>query len=380
MIARWAATTGSGRMRPVRVVVAPDSFGGTLTAAEAAQALASAWPAPHEVAQVPMSDGGPGFLDALPGRRTSALVEDPLGRPVLASFLLAGATAYVEAAQAVGLHLLDPAERDPTRTTTYGVGQLLAHACDAGATRLVVGLGGTATNDGGAGLLAALGLLTTPGLRDLCPVPVLSSASDRAMITSGGSVLAGVELLAATDVDNPLLGPYGATRVFGPQKGASAEQVEALETALERWADVVEAGLGVAVRDRPGAGAGGGLGFALLALGAQRVPGFEVVADATGLADLVARADLVLTGEGRLDASSVRGKVVSGVARLAAEHGVPCVAVAGEVELGGREARAAGLSATYALVDRDADHARTDAARVLREVSVHVARAWGVAQ
>jgi glycerate kinase len=363
-------------MRRVRVVVAPDSFGGTLTAVEAAAALASAWPAPHEVVQVPLSDGGPGFLDALPGVRVTALVEDPLARPQLASFLLDGGTAYVESAQAAGLQLLDPADRDPTRTTSYGVGQLVAAAAEAGATRVVIGLGGTATNDGGAGLLAALGLRREDAQGNGLAPGGLALASAARLVGSPPEL----ELVAATDVDNPLLGPYGATHVFGPQKGASAAQVQALEAALARWADVVEERLGVAVRDLPGAGAAGGLGFALLALGAQRVPGFDVVAAATGLDGLVAHADLVITGEGRLDASSTRGKVVSGVARVAGEHGVPCVAVAGEVLLGQREAGAAGLSETWSLVDHDEQHARSDAARVLSEVAVRVARAWGVAQ
>jgi glycerate kinase len=332
----------------VRVVVAPDSFGGTLSAEEAAEAIASGWPAPHEAVRVPLSDGGPGFLDALRGTRITALVQDPLGRPTLAAFLLDGDTAYVEAAQAAGLHLLDPEERDPTATTTAGVGELVRAAVEAGATRVVVGLGGTATNDGGRGFVETLGEARTA-------------------------------LVAATDVDNPLLGPQGATRVFGPQKGATAVQVEELEQRLTAWADDLEARTRPA-RDLPGAGAAGGLGFALLALGAERVAGFDLVAEAVGLAGLVAGADLVITGEGRLDGQSVRGKVVSGVARLAAEHGVPCVAVAGEVLLGRREAGAAGLAATYALVDHDAAHALTDAARVLREVAVEVARGWGVAQ
>jgi glycerate kinase len=339
-------------MGRVRVVVAPDSFGGTLSAEEAAEAIAAAWPAPHETHRVPLSDGGPGFLDALPGTRVTALVQDPLGRPVLAAFLLDGTTAYVEAAQAAGLHLLDPEERDPTRTSTAGVGELVRAALDAGATRVVVGLGGTATNDGGRGFVEALGDLEATGRP---------------------------ELVAATDVDNPLLGPDGATRVFGPQKGATGVQVEELELRLTAWADELEARTRPA-RDLAGAGAAGGLGFALLALGGGRVAGFDVVAAAVGLEELIRGADLVITGEGRLDGQSVRGKVVAGVSRLAAEHGVPCVAVAGEVLLGRREAGAAGLAATYALVDHDAAHARSDAPRVLREVAERVARAWGVAQ
>ena len=365
-------------MRRVRVLLAPDSFGGTLTAAEAAEALARGWrtarPDDALVLQ-PLSDGGPGFLDALPGRRVTALVEDPLARPTLATFVLEGTTAYVEAAQAAGLHLLAPEERDPGVTTSYGVGQLVAAAVEAGATRVVVGLGGTATNDGGAGLLAALGVRREDAEGGRLEPGGLALA--RAARLAGRP--AAVELVAATDVDNPLLGPHGATRVYGPQKGASPELVERLDAALAHWADLVEVHLGARVRDAPGAGAAGGLGFALLALGASRVPGLEVVADAVGLDTLVAGAELVVTGEGRLDGQSTRGKVVSGVAALALTHGVPCVAVAGEVLLGTREAGAAGLAGTYALVDHAPERARTEAAAVVSEVAQEVARRWSVA-
>lgn len=362
----------------MRVLLAPDSYGGTLTAVEAAEALARGWRAARpqdELVLQPLSDGGPGFLDALPGTRVTALVEDPLARPTLAAFALDGTTAYVEAAQAAGLHLLAVEERDPAVTTSYGVGQLVAAAVAAGATRVVVGLGGTATNDGGAGLLAALG--------------VRREDAQGARLEPGGLALARaarlvgdatrVELVAATDVDNPLLGPQGATAVYAPQKGASAEQVGRLEAALAHWADLVERHLGVQVRDRPGAGAAGGLGFALLALGASRVPGLDVVADAVGLDALVAAADVVVTGEGRLDGSSTRGKVVAGVARRALEHGVPCVAVAGEVLLGRREAAAAGLAETYALLDHAPGRALTEAAATVSEVAEGVARRWSVA-
>jgi glycerate kinase len=337
----------------VRVVLAPDCFGGTLGAAEAAQALADGWREVRpgdELVLVPLSDGGPGFLDALPGTRVTALVADPLGRPALAAFLLDGTTAYVESAQAAGLHLLDPAERDPGVTSTYGVGQLVTAAVDAGATRVVVGLGGSATNDGGAGFVEAVG------------------EHPRA-----------VELVAATDVDNPLLGPQGATAVFAPQKGATADQLPALEARLAQWADVLEERLGVRARDLPGAGAAGGLGFALLALGARRVAGVDVVAEAVGLDAAVAAADLVVTGEGRLDGSSLRGKVVSGVAARALAHGVPCVAVAGEVLLGRREAAAGGLAQTVSLVERvGRERALADAAGSLRVCAADLARSWGV--
>jgi glycerate kinase len=363
----------------VRVLLAPDCFTGTLTALEAAEALASGWRRARpgdELVMQPLSDGGPGFLDSLPGTEVSVLVEDPLARPALARFRLDGTTGYVEAAQAAGLHLLDPAERDPGVTTTYGVGQLVRAAVEAGARRVVLGLGGTATNDGGAGLLAALGIRREDDAGERLDPGGLALA--RAVRLVGKAL--DVELVAATDVDNRLLGPTGASRVFGPQKGATPEQVEELEAALGRWADLVEGHLGVTARDRPGAGAAGGLGFAILALGGTRVPGFDVVAAATGLAAQVASADLVITGEGRLDGQSVRGKVVGSLAGLALEHGVPCVAVAGEVLLGRREAGAAGLAETHALVDHAPSRALSEAAAVVSEVSEGVARSWAAAQ
>ena len=334
----------------MRVLLAPDCFGGTLSAPEAAGALASGWRSvrPHDaLVERPLSDGGPGFLDCLPGTRVAVLVEDPLGRLVLASYLLDGATAYVESAEAAGLHLLAPEDRDPWRATTRGVGLLVAAARGAGATRVVVGLGGSATNDGGRGFL--------------------ETAGD----------LAGVELVAATDVTSPLLGEAGASRVFGPQKGASPGQVEELEGRMAAWADELEGRLGASVRDEPGAGAAGGLGFALLALGATRESGAAVVGRAVGLAEAVAGSDLVVTGEGRLDASSFRGKVVQHVAQVAAEAGVPCAAVAGEVLLGRREAAAAGLAETLSLVEEvGRERALGDAAAALAECAALLARRW----
>lgn len=334
----------------MRVLLAPDSFGGTLSAAAAAAALAAGWRASSpgdQVVELPLSDGGPGFLDCLPGSRVTALVQDPLGRPVLAAFLLDGATAYVESAEAAGLHLLAPEERDPAVTSSFGVGQLVRAAVEAGATRVVVGLGGTASNDGGRGFLEAAGDLD------------------------------GIDLVAATDVTNPLLGDQGATRVFGPQKGATPAQLDTLEEAMERWADETERRVGVRVRDLPGAGAAGGLGFALLALGAERVPGAGLVAEAVGLGAAVAASDLVVTGEGRLDGSTLRGKVVQAVAQACLEAGVPCVAVAGEVLLGRREAGAAGLAETVSLVEEvGRERALGDAAASLRAGAAALARRW----
>jgi glycerate kinase len=346
----------------VRILVAPDGFGGTLSAVEAAEAIATGWRAgaPGDGLDLaPMSDGGPGFVEvlaaALPrARRTELTVQGPLGTPVVASYLLDGSTAYVESAQACGLHLLSEQERDPTRTTTYGVGELLAAAVAAGATRVVVGLGGSATNDGGAGLIDALGGLGSWPLLD-----------------------DGVELVAATDVDAPLLGLHGASAVFGPQKGATREQVLLLDARLEVWADELEAAAGRAVRDLPGAGAAGGLGAALFALGAVREPGVALIKRLVRLDQRVTRADLVVTGEGTYDATSLAGKVVSGVAASAADVGLPCLVIAGQVTVGRRESAAAGIDATYAVADAVGVEASLEQpAEELAALAERVAREW----
>ena len=341
----------------MRVLICPDSFGGTLSAPDVAEALAAGWQAARpddELAQLPLSDGGPGLLDvleaALPGsRRHACTVQDPRGRPVSGHWLRHGDTAYIESAQACGLHLLAEPERDPGRTTTYGVGELIRGALDAGARRVVVGLGGSGTNDGGAGLLALLGLTGYDAAGTRLPPGGLALAQIAALLGTLSTEAADVELVAATDVDAPLLGPYGASAVFGPQKGASPAQVQALDAALTCWADVVEQHLGVSARELQGAGAAGGLGFALLALGAHRRAGIDVVADAVGLTARIAAVDLVITGEGSFDASSLTGKVVSGVAARAAGQCVPCVVLAGQVSVGADQATNAGVGAAYSL-------------------------------
>ncbi|MFL6138291.1 MAG: glycerate kinase [Frankiaceae bacterium] len=348
----------------MRVVIAPDSFSGSLSAMAACAAMVAGWRAAapdDEITGVPLSDGGPGFVAvlhaALGGEQVTVTVADPLERPVAATYLRVGDVAYVESAQACGLHLLDPAERDPTRTTTRGVGQLLAHAVDAGAKRLVVGLGGSATNDGGAGLAAALGGL-----------PAAAAA------------LAPVELVAATDVDSPLLGPSGASAVYGPQKGATDEQVQELDRRLADWATELAAVAGRDVAPEPGAGAAGGLGAALLALGASRVSGIGVVMDAVGLRDLVGTADLVVTGEGSFDHQSLRGKVVTGVAALALQAAVPCLVLAGKVQVGRQEMAAAGVEAAYDLVSVAGSErvAAEQASATLIELARGVAERWSV--
>lgn len=369
----------------MRVVLAPDGFGGTLTAVQAAAAMSEGWrrSAPDdEIVAVPLSDGGPGLLEVLSATRPGSVlrtgfVEDPLGRPVEAAYLQDGSAAWVESAQACGLHLLTESERNPLVTSTFGVGQLVRAALDDGARRVLVGLGGSATNDGGAGMLSALGAV--PFDAEGIALPPGGAALARADHLDGSADprLRDVELVAATDVDAPLLGLRGASAVFGPQKGASRPDVLALDAALQRWADLLEPHTGRSVRELPGAGAAGGLGAALLALGAHRVAGLSLVAEAVGLAAQIGAADLVVTGEGRFDATSLRGKVAGGVAAVAAAHAVPCLVLAGQAATGRREAAAAGIDAVYAM----ADDVGTDAALArpsheLAALAARVARQW----
>jgi glycerate 2-kinase len=362
----------------MRVLVAPDKFGGTLTAPEAAAAIAAGWrevARDAEIDMLPLSDGGPGFLDALGsalgGERRHARVRGPLGDAVDASVLVVDDTAYVESAQAAGLHLLASGRRDPRSASTYGVGELVALATP-GVHRIVLGLGGTATNDGGAGLWAALGA-----------EPVDRLAAGGAGLTDLTEVFPphqlSVSLVAATDVDNPLLGPNGASAVYGPQKGADREAVLDLDDALRRWADLVESRTGlVGLRDRPGAGAAGGLGFGLLALGATVTSGFGMVAEAVHLDERVAGADLVITGEGKLDAQSLRGKVVVRVAAAARESAVPCLVVAGQAEVGRRDAAAAGVDDVQSVADTlGSARAALDAgAHGVRRAAATLAKRW----
>jgi glycerate kinase len=379
-------------MLRVRVLVAPDKFAGTLSAVEAAAAIAEGWrrTSPDDViVQLPLADGGPGFLDvlhaSLGGELLACTVSGPLGEPVPAAVLVVGATAYVESAMACGLHLVPEDRRDPRTTTTYGVGELLARALDAGARRIVVGLGGSGTNDAGAGLLAALGATAVgrdgsdatavlsqggAGLRELAQVD-LAPARRR---------LGDVELVAASDVDNPLLGLRGATNGFGPQKGADQAAVMLLEGSLEAFAAAVgrrEDGKDPAVA--LGAGAAGGLGYALLHLGAVRVPGIETVLETVGVAQHVSASDVVVTGEGSFDWQSLRGKVVAGVAAAALEQGRGCVVLAGRVEVGRREYAATGVSAAYAVVDvaGSAEAAMAEPAARLADLAERAARTWG---
>ena len=323
----------------MRIVIAPDSFKESMTAPEAAAAIErgvqDALPGAH-CRLLPLADGGEGTLDALAtalsAQRHEIATVDAIGRPVLAAFALAAdGLAVIEVAQAVGLGLLD-GRRDVLHASTTGVAALVLATLDAGATRLVVGLGGTATNDGGAGLLAGLGvrLLDAQG-RDVPPDPQGLANLASVDATRLDRRIAAVPVTLACDVTNHLLGPDGAAAVFGPQKGASPDQVPILDAALARLADALVADGFADVRDLPGAGAAGGLGAAFLALGAELRPGFDVVAEAVGLESAIAVADLVITGEGSLDAQTASGKALSGLAAMAVRHGVPAVAFAGRI-------------------------------------------------
>ncbi|WP_444665210.1 glycerate kinase family protein [Cellulomonas sp. CW35] len=398
-------------MRGVRVLVAPDCFGSSLTSAQATTTVVDAWraAAPHdEVTGCPLSDGGPGFVETLRatlgGELVAVTVAGPLADPAPAAVLVVdderGRTAYVESAHAVGLALVPADRRDPTRTTTRGLGELLAAARATGARRVVVGLGGSATNDAGAGLLVGLG---HPDPRDVLGHGGGALTDVRPDDLHGLRALRDswrdVDLLVATDVDVPLLGLQGASAGFAPQKGATPEQAQDLERALATFSRAAVDALGADLRPdllagpagpaaaakrlthAPGAGAAGGLGFGLALLGGRVVPGAALVADVVGLDARIAASDLVVTGEGRFDWQSLHGKVAALVAERALPHAVPTIVVAGQVEVGRREWAAAGLAGAYAVADRDdlvaaalADPAGTLAARVAR-----VARTWSPA-
>ncbi|MEU3496540.1 glycerate kinase [Kitasatospora cineracea] len=349
------------------VVVAPDKFKGSLEGAEVAARIAAgirrAVPG-LDVRELPVADGGEGTLAAALAAgfsRVEVKVAGPTGLPVVAGLAVKGETAVVELAQSSGLARLPGGRTAPLAAGSYGVGQLIAKAVSLGASRVVLGLGGSACTDGGAGMVQALGV----GLYD----------ADGALLPPGGAALRrlarvepgplaerlrGVEVIVACDVDNPLLGPRGAAAVYGPQKGADAADLVVLEEGLTRWADAVADLTGREVRGAAGAGAAGGVGFAALALlGATMRPGIELLLELLGFERAVRGARLVVTGEGCLDEQTLHGKAPAGVAAAAARAGVPVAAVAGRLELAEREWRAAGFVSALALADLAGDPAES---------------------
>ncbi len=375
MVPESCADASTDQDEVMRVLIAPDKFAGTLTAVAAAEAIAAGWQrqAPGDDLDLcPMADGGPGFVDVLHasqgGELLAVTVRGPHGGDVPATILRIHETAYLESAQACGLELCRTG--DVESAGTAGVGDLVAHALASGATQIVVGLGGSGTNDGGAGMLAALGARAdvpldqgVAGLRGITRLE-LGIVQER---------LDGVRVVMASDVDIALTGLFGATKTFGPQKGIVEERMPAVDGILEEFASV--AGRRPALTK--GAGAAGGLGYALLLLGAVRTPGVELVARTVGLEARARRADLVVTGEGAFDFSSRSGKVPYGVAQTAAQVLRPCIALAGQVMVGSREMRALGIESAYAVTDLVGERASfADPAGSLAALAERTARTW----
>lgn len=363
----------------MRIVVAPNAFKGSIDAIEAAEAMKKGILAvlPRcQVTCVPVADGGDGLtevlLAALGGTRVEAMVSGPRMEPLSAPFCMvpSRALAVVEMAKASGLSLLPKARHDPTRTTTYGTGELIRAAMDSGATRIIVGIGGSATCDGGIGMAAALGyrfLDETGSAVEPVGGCLGSIASiDRQHIDPR---LASLSVSVACDVTNPLTGPNGASEVYSPQKGATPEQVTLLDAGLSNLARVIHKDLGVAIADMPGAGAAGGLGGGLHAfVRAELKPGIDLVIDVVGLKDRMAGADLVLTAEGRIDDQTRFNKAPAGVARTAKAAGIPCIAICGGVGDGIESLYDIGIDAVFSICSgpqslteamQDADHLLT---------------------
>ncbi|MDH0646940.1 glycerate kinase [Pseudomonas sp. GD03858] len=377
----------------MKIVIAPDSFKDSLDAAGVARAIASGlakvWPQ-AELVECPMADGGEGTLQAIVaashGELRRQVVRGPLGEPVEASWgwLPDSRTAVIEMAQASGIQLLPSGQRDACRSCTWGTGELIAAALAAGASRIVLAIGGSATNDAGSGMLRALGLrLFDATGQPLAPGGLALAQLARLDASDLDPRLAEVRVEVAADVDNPLCGDNGASAIFGPQKGASPAQVQALDQALGHFAEHCAGLLGKDLRHQPGSGAAGGMGFAAKAfMGARFCPGVEVVAELAGLDALVRGADLVITGEGRFDAQTLRGKTPLGVARVAKRHGVPVVVLAGTLGAGYTQLYEHGIDAAFALASgpMTLEQACAEAGALLEARAADIARLWQIAQ
>ncbi|WP_171964036.1 glycerate kinase [Cronobacter sakazakii] len=376
-----------------KIVIAPDSFKESLSAMDVAKAIEAGfreiYPQAHYVC-VPMADGGEGTVEAMVaatgGQIITTPVTAPLGNKVDGFFGLLGdgETAVVEMAAASGLHLVPTAQRDPRITTSYGTGELILAALERGVKAIIIGIGGSATNDGGAGMMQALGARFLDGEgRELAPGGAALAKLERLDLSALDPRLAQVNVTAACDVDNPLCGEKGASAVFGPQKGATPAMVTELDAALRRFGEQLEAATGKAIISAPGAGAAGGMGAALLGmLNAELRPGIEIVIESLGLAQAVRDADLVITGEGRLDSQSIHGKTPVGVARVAKQFQRPVVAIAGSLTPDYQIVHEHGIDAAFSVIDRivTLQEALDDAARNLRVTARNVAALWHLAE
>jgi glycerate kinase len=368
----------------MRIVIAPDKFKGSLPATGVAAAIAAGLRAAMpgaELVTIPMADGGDGTVDAAVAagfRRVPVTASGPTGEPVRASYAARDGHAIVELACVCGLARLPGGRRQPMTASSYGMGEVVAAALDAGARQITLAVGGSASTDGGAGLLQALGarVLDARGA-DLAGGGAALRDVARLDLAGLHPALRTAVLTVAADVDSPLLGRRGAAEVYGPQKGASPAQVSRLASGLRRWAAAVADATGTDLSLAPGTGAAGGVGFAAQAvLGAAARPGTALVLELTGLDTALAGASLVITGEGSLDAQSLTGKAPLGVARAAARRGIPVIAVAGRSTLPARQARAAGFTAvrTLAGLEPDPERCMAQASVLLRRVGQDIAR------
>ncbi|MEZ2829566.1 glycerate kinase [Serratia liquefaciens] len=376
-----------------KVVIAPDSFKESLSALEVAEAIERGFRQIFPQVQyvkLPMADGGEGTVDSMVaatgGEIVRVTVTGPLGQPVQAFYGLLGEgeTAVIEMAAASGLHLAPKAQRDPRMTTSYGTGELILAALERGVKTIILGIGGSATNDGGAGMMQALGARLLDDNRQALP-PGGAALAQLAYIDLSGvdPRLQQVSITAACDVDNPLCGANGASAVFGPQKGATPEMVTQLDAALRHYGTLLEQATGREVINAPGAGAAGGMGAALLGmLNARLRPGIEIVIETLQLEEALRDADLVITGEGRLDSQSIHGKTPIGVARVAKRFGLPVIGIAGSLSKDYQVVHQHGIDAAFSVLDRvvSLEEALAEAADNLEVTARNVAAVWRLAQ
>ncbi len=372
----------------MKIAIAPDSFKESLTALEVAQSIHAGFEKvfPHaDFVKIPMADGGEGtvqsLVDATKGKVLDCRVTGPMGDEVTGFIGVSGdgVSAYIEMAAASGIHLVERDKRDPLKATTFGTGELIKHALDLGVEKIIVGLGGSATNDAGVGMLQALGVSFKDSNRNEVGYGA-NVLSDIVYVDASDldPRLKNIELSVACDVDNPLVGPKGASYVFGPQKGATPETVQVLDDKLRYFADITKEQLGIEIANKAGAGAAGGLGGAFIGyLNSELRSGFEIVAEAVRLEEQIQNADLVITGEGRIDGQSVHGKTPVGVARVAKKYKIPVIGIAGSLAPSCVEVYDHGIDVVFSVVNGAVDlpTALAEAAQNLELTSLNIAKA-----